>query len=207
VAGRYQDSTNQTSCIACNAGSRTNTGKGTGASSCTACAAGQYTSTSTVACRACAAGQYLSGPGATTCISCAAGRYTDSPGKSSCAQCAVGQFSEISGADQCDPCAAAQSRGSSLCIAISAEGVDWRRPASAAASVASLASNQTQSQRQSLLSSMKGSLIAQVDSLDASALTASLSSVVTVTASPQLLTANATDDGLELVTKLVTQQV
>jgi hypothetical protein len=54
---------------------------------------------------------------------------------------------------------------------------------------------------------MKGSLIAQVDSLDASALTASLSSVVTVTASPQLLTANATDDGLELVTKLVTQQV
>jgi hypothetical protein len=119
----------------------------------------------------------------------------------------VGQFSEISGADQCDPCAAAQSRGSSLCIAISAEGVDWRRPASAAASVASLASNQTQSQRQSLLSSMKGSLIAQVDSLDASALTASLSSVVTVTASPQLLTANATDDGLELVTKLVTQQV
>ena len=79
VPGKYKSELSQATdtCIACPAGSKTNTGTGTGAILCTACAAGKYSTKSDVqSCTDCVAGNYVAARG-TTCEQCQAGQYDD----------------------------------------------------------------------------------------------------------------------------------
>ena len=67
AAGKYQDTTGQSSCKNCIAGSATNG--------------------STTSCTPCGVGTYSSGTANASCTACAAGKYQDTTGQSSCKDC------------------------------------------------------------------------------------------------------------------------
>ena len=106
-------SNEQSHCIACPAGSVTDTLVGTGATSCSACSVGQISTDSTVDCTACEVGQYQNSTGQTECSSCISGIDEGT----TCPVCVAGYWEDASGA--CTACDAGQYQpraGQSGCV-------------------------------------------------------------------------------------------
>jgi hypothetical protein len=110
-AGKYTIQANMTQCLACNAGTYSNSG----ATVCINCTSGKFSSSiSSGVCSNCSSG-YYSSSGATFCTVCSGGFYQSLLGQSNCLSCSPGSYS-ISAASVCSTCLGGYYSTSTTCL-------------------------------------------------------------------------------------------